>query len=160
MNIAVINGPNINFLGIREPAIYGAQTLEEINAGITQEAKKLGLTISFFQSNHEGALIDYIQQCYHNKISGIVINPGAFTHYSYALRDAIAGSGIPCIEVHLSNIHKREEFRHKSVTAEVCCGQICGLGPIGYVLAIKALYSIAKTCSLTEGSPAPLDGAP
>jgi len=144
LNIAVINGPNINFLGIREPAIYGAQTLEEINTMITHKAKEPGLTISFFQSNHEGALIDYIQQCYHNKIDGIVINPGAFTHYSYALRDAIAATGIPCIEVHLSNIHRREAFRHTSVTAEVCCGQICGLGPIGYVLAIEAICSMTK----------------
>ena len=142
MNIAVINGPNINFLGIREPTIYGTQTLENINTIIDQVAKERGITVSFFQSNHEGALIDYIQQCYHDNITGIVINPGAFTHYSYALRDAIAGSGIPCIEVHLSNIHKREQFRHISVTADVCCGQICGLGSIGYVLAIDALTKI------------------
>ena len=142
MKISVINGPNINFLGIREPAIYGTQSLEEINQMIADEAKKHRIAVSFFQSNHEGALIDFIQQCYHDNFDGIVINPGAFTHYSYALRDAIAGVGIPCIEVHLSNIHNREEFRHKSVTVAVCYGQICGLGPIGYVLAIEAILKL------------------
>ena len=139
MNIAVINGPNINFLGIREPGVYGSTILEEINSVIEQEAKKIGVNVNFFQSNHEGALIDYIQQCYYNKVNGIVINPGALTHYSYALRDAVAGSGIPCVEVHLSNIHSREEFRHRSVVAAVCRGQICGLGGMGYVLAVEAL---------------------
>ena len=142
IKIAVINGPNINFLGIREPSVYGTQTLEGLCAEIAREAGLRGVHAEFFQSNHEGALIDYIQQCY-NKASGIVINPGAFTHYSYALRDAIAGIGIPCIEVHLSNIHSREEFRHKSVTAAVCRGQICGLGPLGYVLAIEAILKIS-----------------
>lgn len=145
MNIAVINGPNINFLGIREPGVYGAATYEEIFAEIADKASEIErrhdiqLRLSFFQSNHEGELIDYIQKCYHDNIDGIVINPGAFTHYSYALRDAIASVAIPCIEVHLSNIHSREEFRHTSVTAAVCRGQICGLGPIGYLLAIEAL---------------------
>jgi len=140
MNIAVINGPNINFLGIREPGVYGTATLDEINAMIVEETKKYHpCSLTFFQSNHEGELIDFIQQCYYDKADGIVINPGALTHYSYALRDSIAGSGIPCIEVHLSNIHAREEFRHKSVTAAVCRGQICGLGPLGYLLAIEAI---------------------
>ena len=139
MNIAVINGPNINFLGIRELAIYGLQTLEEVNASISQEAEKCGAAISFFQSNHEGALIDYIQQCYHNKVTGMVVNLGAFSHYSYALRDAISAVDIPCIEVHLSNIYSREGFRHQSVIAAVCKGQICGLGSLGYILAVRAL---------------------
>ncbi|MCL2398935.1 MAG: type II 3-dehydroquinate dehydratase [Defluviitaleaceae bacterium] len=140
MNIAVINGPNLNFLvGVRESKKYGAKSLEDINTVIAQEAKRSGATVAFFQSNHEGELIDYIQECHHNKVEGIVINPGALTHYSYALRDAIEGAGIPCIEVHLVNIHNREAFRHESVTAAVCQGQISGLGPIGYVLAIQAL---------------------
>ena len=139
MNIAVINGPNINFLGIREPTVYGSETLNEINEKLAKEAEKYDVVLTFFQSNHEGELIDYIQKCYHSKVEGIVFNPGAFTHYSYALRDAISGVGIPCIEVHLSNIHNREQFRHKSVTAAACRGQICGLGPVGYILAVKAL---------------------
>ena len=141
MNIAVVNGPNINFLGIREPAVYGTVTMDEINLSVKNEAEKNGVSVDFFQSNHEGALIDYIQQCYYNKTDGIIINPGALTHYSYALRDAVAGCGIPCIEVHLSNIHSREEFRHRSVTAPVCRGQICGLGAMGYVLAMQALIN-------------------
>jgi len=139
MNIAVINGPNINFLGIREPNVYGTKSLKDIEE-LCKQVSDVSLT--FFQSNHEGALIDFIQECYHNKVDGIVINPGAFTHYSYALRDAIASVGILCIEVHLSNIHSREEFRHKSVTAAVCRGQICGLGSLGYVLAIDALKKL------------------
>jgi len=139
--IAIINGPNINFLGIREPSVYGADSYD----GICEYIRKCiqndlqTVKLQFFQSNHEGCLIDYIQQCYHDKVDGIVINPGALTHYSYALRDAIVSSGIPCVEVHLSNIHSREEFRHKSVTAAVCCGQISGLDKHGYVLAIDAL---------------------
>jgi len=137
--IAIINGPNLNFLGIREPGLYGAESLEVINAQITNDAEKYGLQVSFFQSNHEGVLLDYIQQCYHDSVDGLIINPGAFTHYSYALRDAIASVNIPCIEVHLSNIHSREEFRHKSVTAPVCLGQICGFGSFGYVLALEVL---------------------
>ena len=164
MNIAIINGPNINFLGIREPSVYGTDTLEDINDMITRhferqnsERKKQEfspniLTLTFFQSNHEGELIDYIQRCHHNKVDGLVINPGAFTHYSYALRDAISGSGIPCIEVHLSNIHSREEFRHKSVTAAVCKGQICGLGPIGYLLAVEGLMRIKNQKLNTKNS--------
>ena len=138
--IAIINGPNINFLGIREPDIYGPDSYDNLCEYIREYTETVPLR--FFQSNHEGGLIDYIQQCYHDKVAGIVINPGALTHYSYALRDAIASVGIPCIEVHLSNIHSREEFRHKSVTAAVCCGQICGLGMYGYLLAIYALENL------------------
>ena len=150
VTIAVINGPNINFLGIREPDVYGASTLDEINAFIAEESCKRGVSVSFFQSNYEGAIIDHIQQCYHNKVDGIVINPGAFTHYSYALRDAISGTGIPCVEVHLSNIHKREEFRHKSVTAAVCIGQICGLGATGYILAIEFLSNFLSNATMFQ----------
>ena len=138
-NIAVIHGVNLNFTGIREPSVYGSQTLDSINAIIRGHAETLGCRVSTFQSNIEGEIVNFIQQCYFDKTDGIVINPGAYTHYSYAIRDAIAGVSIPTIEVHISNIHKREEFRHTSVVAPVCEGQICGLGISGYLLAMDAL---------------------
>ncbi len=125
-------------LGTREPDIYGAMTLEQIHQALQQRAGALGVTVSCFQSNYEGALIDYIQQ-HAQEAAGIVINPGAFTHYSIALRDAIVGSKVPTIEVHISNIYAREEFRHHSVLAAICCGQIAGLGWRGYMLALEAL---------------------
>lgn len=137
--IAFINGPNINFTGIRDKSQYGSATLEEINAALAVEAAKSGVDAVFFQSNSEGALIDFIQECYRTKTDGIVINPGAFTHYSYALRDALESVSIPAVEVHMSNIHRREEFRRNSVTAPACAGQICGLGAEGYSLAMAAL---------------------
>lgn len=136
--ILVIQGPNLNLLGEREPGIYGNDSFESINNEIMAEAEALGLECRIFQSNHEGAIIDEIQNA-RKDFSGIIINPGAYTHYSYAIRDAISAVKIPCIEVHISNIHKREEFRSKSVTAPVCIGQICGLGKTGYILALKAL---------------------
>ncbi|MDR0999654.1 MAG: type II 3-dehydroquinate dehydratase [Clostridiales bacterium] len=139
MKIAVVHGVNLNFTGTREPSVYGLRTLEDINASIQAAADGLGCSLAFFQSNIEGEIVNFLQQCYHNKTDGVVINPGAFTHYSYALHDAIASIGIPAIEVHLSNIHRREEFRRNSVVAPVCAGQICGLGAYGYVLAIMAL---------------------
>lgn len=139
MKIRVINGPNINFTGIREKGIYGSLTLKDIEANIKNRADELGVEVECFQSNHEGEIIDYIQKCYYEGVEGIVINPGAYTHYSYAIRDAIASVSIPVVEVHMSNIHKREEFRHLSVTVPVCIGQICGLGAIGYELGIEAL---------------------
>lgn len=137
--IAVINGPNLNFTGIREKEVYGGRTLNDINESIMDRARSMDIEVSFFQSNTEGAIIDYIQQCYHEHIDAIIINPGAFTHYSYALRDAIASVSIPTVEVHLSNIHSREEFRHTSVIAPVCIGQIAGFGSMGYMLALEAL---------------------
>ena len=137
--ICVIHGPNLNFTGIREKAIYGTGTLDDINKYIIDEGKKLGFEVEIFQSNFEGAIIDRLQKCYFDKVDGVVINPGAYTHYSYAIRDAIASIQIPTIEVHLSNIHQRDEFRHKSVTAPVCVGQMCGFGPDGYILAMTAL---------------------
>lgn len=137
--IGVIHGPNLNFTGIREPGVYGTKNLEKINEEIQKKAHQLEMEVSFFQSNWEGGIIDQLQKYYFDQLDGIVINPGAFTHYSYALRDAIASIHIPTIEVHMSNIHAREEFRHTSVTAPVCLGQICGLGSNGYLLALEAL---------------------
>lgn len=139
-SIVVIHGPNINMLGIREPDIYGKVTMEDINTKLAKRAKELDAELSFFQSNWEGALIDRIQQCY-QQADGIIINPGAYTHYSYALRDAISSVGVPTIEVHLSNIHARDTFRHHSCLAAICIGQICGLGPKGYELALEALVN-------------------
>ena len=128
-------------LGTREPDIYGAMTLEQIHHALQQRADALGVTVNCFQSNYEGALIDYIQQ-HAQDAAGIVINPGAFTHYSIAIRDAIAGSKLPTIEVHLSNIYAREEFRHHSVIAAICRGQIAGLGWRGYILALEAVAEL------------------
>lgn len=142
--IRVINGPNINFTGIREKGIYGTKTLTDIESEIIAEAKKLGFECECFQSNHEGEIIDYIQKCYNDKVEGVVINPGAYTHYSYAIRDAISSVQIPFVEIHMSNIHTREEFRHTSVTVPVCKGQICGFGDYGYIMALMALNNIIK----------------
>ncbi|NLP46589.1 MAG: type II 3-dehydroquinate dehydratase [Epulopiscium sp.] len=137
--IWVLHGPNLNFLGIREPSIYGFETLESMNQRMKAEGDNKNLSIQCYQSNHEGDLIDKLQEAHQKGIHGIIINPGAFTHYSYALRDAIASISIPVIEVHLSNIYQRENFRHASVIAPVCVGQICGFGSKGYLLALEAL---------------------
>lgn len=140
MKIMVLNGPNINFLGIREKEVYGSQNYEEMCQYIKRNIKK-EIELEIYQSNIEGELINLIQKAYFNKFDGIVINPGAYTHTSIALYDAIKSVSIPIIEVHISNIHKREEFRHKSFTAAACIGQICGLGSDGYILAIEFLYN-------------------
>lgn len=141
--VRIINGPNINFTGLRERSIYGNLNYSQIMDKAKEKALELGYEIEIFQSNHEGEIIDYIQKCCYEKVNGVVINPGAFTHYSYAIRDAIASvSQIPFVEVHMSNIHKREEFRHTSVTAPVCAGQMCGFGSLGYELGLIALKTL------------------
>ncbi len=135
----VIHGPNMNMLGIREKEHYGIQTLEEINLELEDLAKKEGVELTLHQENEEGKIVQLIHKAYFEKYSGIIINPGAYTHYSIAIRDALVSVNLPAIEVHLSNIYSREEFRHKSVIAPVVMGQISGLGPLGYKLAIQGL---------------------
>ena len=136
MKILIINGPNLNMLGKREPSIYGSDTLETINQEITSHAEEHNISVEFVQSNIEGVIIDYIHEA-NNNFDGIILNAGAFTHYSYAIRDAISSVTTPVVEVHLSNIHAREEFRHKSVLASVCVGQISGFGKYSYILALE-----------------------
>ncbi|WP_226667582.1 type II 3-dehydroquinate dehydratase [Metabacillus litoralis] len=138
MRVIVINGPNLNRLGVREPGVYGSKTLTDLEQQLLGFGELAGIDVSCFQSNHEGDLIDAIHEA-NEQYEGIIINPGAFTHYSYAIRDAIASVTIPTIEVHISNVHAREDFRHTSVTAPVTVGQIVGLGFKGYELAMLAL---------------------
>ena len=138
MKILVINGPNINMLGIREPDIYGAQSYCALCELIERTCRELGVEVELFQSNHEGAIVDRIQQAY-GKMDGIVINPGAYTHYSYAIYDALLAVSVPAIEVHLSNINRRESFRRISVTAPACRAQIVGHGFLGYMEAMDLL---------------------
>jgi len=136
--LLVIHGPNLNLLGEREPEIYGYQTLDDINTAIDTHAKQYEIECNFFQSNHEGALIDAIHE-YRSSIDGLIINPGAYTHTSIALRDALSTVDCPIVEVHLSNIHAREEFRKISFISPVVTGVICGFGAVGYILAVEAL---------------------
>ncbi len=145
MKILVINGPNLNFLGIREKDVYGTKDFNYLLKLLEEKAKETNVVIETFQSNHEGELIDRIQKAYHDQVDGIIINPGAYTHYSYAIRDALASITAPKIEVHISNIHQREEFRHVSVTAPVCSGQIAGLGLQGYLLAVDAIMEMLRS---------------
>lgn len=139
--VLVILGPNLNMVGVREKGVYGTETAESINQQILEKAKSLDFECDIFQSNHEGDLIDKIHSAL-GVYDGVVINAGALTHYSYALRDAIASVNIPFVEVHMSNIHKMEEFRHHSVIAPVCVGQIAGLGKLVYFLGLEALKEL------------------
>jgi 3-dehydroquinate dehydratase-2 len=141
MKILVLNGPNLNLLGQREPEIYGKTTLADIEWKVRERAAKLGAEVEFRQTNSEGELVGWIQQA-REKFDAIVLNAAAYTHTSVALRDAIAASGVPTIEVHLSNVHAREEFRHRSLIAAVCRGQVTGLGAFSYVLALEAAVNI------------------
>ena len=142
MKLLVINGPNINFLGIREKGIYGEENYEYLLSILEAKAMELDIQVDVFQSNHEGAIIDRIQEAYSDGTNGIIINPGAFTHYSYAIRDALASIQLPKLEVHISKVYKRAEFRHHSVTAPVCNGQLAGLGLKGYLYAMEAMVDM------------------
>lgn len=138
LSILVLHGPNLNLLGLREPEVYGRQTLADVNGDLQAIARRYDVALEVLQSNHEGVLVDAIQSCY-GVHQGLLINPGAYTHTSVALRDAIAGVAIPTVEVHLSNIHRRETFRHHSYLASVAVGQISGFGAYSYTLGLQAL---------------------
>lgn len=144
MKILIMNGPNLNMLGIREPGIYGNDTYEGLVNRLKKKAEELSVNLEFFQSNSEGALIDRLHQAYFDRVDGVVINPGAYTHYSYALHDALKILKMPKIEVHISDIHAREEFRKISVTAPACDGQIAGHGLAGYEMAIAQIIEMNR----------------
>lgn len=143
INILIIHGPNLNLLGSRETAVYGVETLEEINSRCENLARELGVGVEIRQSNSEGEIVDLIQRA-PKTASGILINPGAYTHYSYAIRDALAAVKLPAVEVHLSNIYAREDFRHVSVTAPVTAGQISGFGADSYLLGLRAVVELVR----------------
>ena len=148
MRLLLLNGPNLNLLGSREPGLYGAQTLEQIESALSQQAADLGVELQCFQSNHEGELVDRIHAA-RGQADGILINAAALTHSSIALRDALLGVAIPFVELHLSNVHAREAFRHQSMLADKAIGVICGFGPASYGLALQGLVQ-----RLRAGSPA------
>ncbi len=140
----VLHGPNLNLLGTREPGIYGSQSLADVDRLIREHARRRGVRVECRQSNLEGQLIDWLQGAERERFGGVVLNPGGFTHYSIAIRDAVAAIGLPVIEVHLSNIHGREEWRHRSVIAGVARGQIAGFGPLSYLLGLDALVAMEE----------------
>ncbi len=144
MKVLVIHGPNLNMLGRREPEVYGHTTLDEINERLHDKGQELGLEVRCIQSNHEGEILDRLHHFY-EEVDGILINPAAWTHTSVALRDALSATGLPAVEVHLSNVYKREAFRHTSYTAPVCVGQIAGFGPESYILGLQALHHYLLT---------------
>jgi 3-dehydroquinate dehydratase II len=144
MNIVMLHGINHNMFGKRDPAQYGSVTLDEINASLAKLGKELGATVTHFQSNHEGAFVERIHQAFTDQADAVLINAGAWTHYSYGIRDALAILACPIIELHMSNIHAREEFRHKSVFADIVKGQICGFGADSYLLALRAAVSAVQ----------------
>jgi len=144
LTILVVHGANLNLLGEREPDVYGSATLADVNRQISQLARELDVKVEFYQSNHEGAIIDFLHER-RTSADGLVINPGAFTHYSYALRDAISGIQLPAVEVHLSDIHAREEFRRTSVTREVCLAQVAGKGVGSYLEGLEILVNHLKS---------------
>ena len=150
VRVLVLHGPNLNLLGTREPEIYGSAALADIDAALRQLASELGAEVESLQSNHEGVLIDAIHGA-RGRCDAIVINPGAFTHYSIALRDAIAAVDLPTVEVHLSNVHKREEFRHHSVISPVACGTILGFGVESYLLGLRAAVSLVRQSGKNKG---------
>jgi 3-dehydroquinate dehydratase-2 len=143
MRILFLNGPNLNLLGQREPDIYGSNTLKDIEAGVRERAQARGVSVDFRQSNDEGQLVSWVQQA-KNQFDALVLNAAAYTHTSIALRDAISATGIPTIEIHLSNIHSRESFRHVSLIAPVCRGQICGFGSYSYILGLEAAVNVSE----------------
>jgi 3-dehydroquinate dehydratase II len=145
MNIVMLHGINHNMFGKRDPAQYGTVTLDEINASLAKLGKELGVSVAHFQSNDEGAFVDRIHQAFTDKADAVLVNAGAWTHYSYGIRDALAILTCPIIELHMSNIHAREEFRHKSVFADIARGQICGFGADSYLLALRAAVSAAQS---------------
>ena len=145
MKILVLNGPNMNMLGIRQPEVYGRETYEDLCAMIQAEADRLGVEVAFFQSNHEGALVDAIQQAYFDKVDGIIFNPAAYTHTSVALLDALKAVEIPTVEVHVSNPDSREDFRHVSYVRSACVGTVKGKGLPGYLEALRLLYRLGST---------------
>jgi len=146
LTVLVLHGPNLNMLGKREPEIYGKETLENINSALMEKGRELALHVETFQSNHEGAIVDRIQAAF-GKINGLIINPGAYTHTSVAIRDALLLLDMPIVEIHLSNIYKRESFRHHSFIAGVATGQISGFGAHGYILALEAVARLLHSVS-------------
>ncbi|MCI6217799.1 MAG: type II 3-dehydroquinate dehydratase [Helicobacter sp.] len=150
MKILVIQGPNLNVLGHREPHIYGNVTLEQIHENLKSQAQQNNMEIEFFQTNFEGEIIDKLQECIGGEYAGVLINPAAYSHTSVAIADAIASCGVPVVEVHISNIHAREDFRAKSITGRVCAGVIAGFGAFGYHLGLIALFQILNELALLK----------